>query len=76
MTRANPEGNFLGSNCTNNTAWNIFQLTYENMGNARIVITGHSPCGSLGMCGERSTNRSHDSQTNDPTGKVSGQLSR
>ncbi len=57
VSTSNPEGIFLESDYTNNTAWTSFNLNYDSKGNAKIVITGNSPCVGAGMCGERSTNR-------------------
>jgi Lysyl oxidase len=42
---------------TNNTAWVRFKLYADSKGNRKVVVTGHSPCDSPGLCGERSTNR-------------------
>jgi hypothetical protein len=48
---------FVESDYTNNTAWVKFRLYQDSKGNRKIEVTGHSPCESPGMCGERSTNR-------------------
>jgi hypothetical protein len=48
---------FTESDYTNNTAWVKFRLYKDSKGNRKIEVTGHSPCESPGMCGERSTNR-------------------
>ena len=48
---------FLESDYSNNTAWVRFRLYRDSSGNRKIEVTGHSPCGSPGLCGERSTNR-------------------
>jgi hypothetical protein len=57
VSTANPEGNFLETDTTNNTAWTSFQLTRDSKGNPKIAEIAHSPCDSPGMCGEQSTNR-------------------
>jgi hypothetical protein len=48
---------FTESDYTNNTAWVKFRLYKDSKGNRKVEVTGHSPCESPGMCGERSTNR-------------------
>jgi hypothetical protein len=48
---------FEESDYTNNTAWVKFRLYTDSNGNRKIEVTGHSPCDSPGLCGERSTNR-------------------
>lgn len=57
VSTANYAGRFVESDSTNNTAWVRFRLYTESNGNRKIEVTGHSPCESPGMCGERSTNR-------------------
>jgi hypothetical protein len=48
---------FTESDYTNNTAWVRFRLYKDSKGNRKVEVTGHSPCESPGMCGERATNR-------------------
>jgi lysyl oxidase len=56
VSTANPEGFFLEENTKNDAAWVSFELLRDGSGNAKIEITGHSPCtGSL--CGEDFPNR-------------------
>ncbi|HEY0736772.1 MAG TPA: lysyl oxidase family protein [Herpetosiphonaceae bacterium] len=57
VSTTNPLGTFVETDLTNNTAWTSFDLSYDNTGNAKIAITGRSPCESPGLCGERSANR-------------------
>lgn len=57
VSTANHAGIFLESDSTNNTAWVKFRLYQDSKGNRKVEVTGHSPCDSPGMCGERSTNR-------------------
>jgi hypothetical protein len=48
---ANPDGNFLETSTTNNSAWTSFRLSRDSNGNAKVAEISHSPCtGSL--CGE------------------------
>ena len=55
VTTANPDGNFLETTPSNNTAWTSFRLT-RGSGNAKITEISHSPC-TGGLCGEQSPNR-------------------
>ena len=57
VSTSNHAGIFAESDLTNNTAWVRFSLTSDSNGNRKVTVTGHSPCTSPGMCGERSTNR-------------------
>jgi hypothetical protein len=57
VSTANYAQVFTESDYTNNTAWVKFRLYQGSKGNRKIEVTGHSPCDSPGMCGERSTNR-------------------
>jgi Lysyl oxidase len=57
VSTANYAGRFLESDYTNNTAWVKFRLYQDSKGNRKVEVTGHSPCDSPGLCGERSTNR-------------------
>ncbi len=57
VSTANHAGIFQETDKTNNTAWVKFSLTSDSNGNRKVTVTDHSPCGSPGMCGERSTNR-------------------
>ena len=54
---ANPNGVFMETDTTNNSAWVSFRLTRDSQGNAQITEIAHSPCSSPGMCGEQATNR-------------------
>jgi hypothetical protein len=57
VSTANYARRFLESDYTNNTAWVRFRLYQDSQGNRKVEVTGHSPCDSPGLCGERSTNR-------------------
>ena len=57
VSTSNPDGNFLEADSTNNTAWVSFSLTRPTAGNAKLRVTGHSPCESRGLCGEDMNNR-------------------
>lgn len=57
VSTSNPDGNFVESDTTNNTAWVQFRLSRPNKGNAQLAVVGHSPCDSPGLCGEQKTNR-------------------
>jgi Lysyl oxidase len=57
VSTANPAGNFLETDTTNNTAWTSFRLTRDSKGNPKIAVISHSPCDSPGMCGQQATNR-------------------
>ena len=57
VSTANPDGNFLEQDLTNNTAWVSFRLTRDSNGNPKITEIAHSPCDAPGMCGEQATNR-------------------
>ena len=57
VSTSNPDGNFIEADYTNNTAWVSFTVQRPNGGNSKIVLTGHSPCGSPGLCGEQINNR-------------------
>lgn len=54
---SNPNGAFLESDRTNNTAWVRFALTGAGTGNRKVTQLEHSPCDSPGLCGEVSANR-------------------
>lgn len=56
VTRANPDGNFLETTTSNNSAWTSFRLSRDSNGNAKISEIDHSPC-SGGLCGEQIPNR-------------------
>jgi hypothetical protein len=56
VSTSNPEGFFLEENTKNDVAWVSFNLLRDSSGNAKIEITGHSPC-SGGLCGEDFPNR-------------------
>jgi Lysyl oxidase len=53
---ANPQGNFIETDKTNNTAWTSFKLTRDSNGNAKIAEISHSPCSGW-QCGEDLQNR-------------------
>ncbi len=57
VSTTNPDGLYLESNGSNNSAWVKFTLSMDSNGNRKITVTGHSPCDSPGMCGEVSANR-------------------
>ncbi len=57
VSTSNPDGNFWESDLTNNTAWTSFRIARDIHGNAKLHVTGHSPCDSPGLCGEQGTNR-------------------
>ena len=57
VSTSNHQGVFVESDYTNNTAWVKFRLYQDSKGNKKIEVTGHSPCESPGMCGERATTR-------------------
>ena len=57
VSTANPDEIFLEKDGANNTAWASFLLSRDSRGNAKIEVTGHSPCPSPGLCGEQSVNR-------------------
>jgi hypothetical protein len=53
---ANPQGNFIETDKTNNTAWTSFRLTRDSNGKAKIAEISHSPCSGW-QCGENLQNR-------------------
>jgi len=57
----NPDGAFIEVDDTNNIAWTEFELTRHttgnSQGNAKIEITGNSPCDTPTLCGETTLNR-------------------
>jgi hypothetical protein len=57
VSTANADAVFKELNYTNNTAWVKFALRTGSKGNRKVVILGHSPCDSPGLCGENTTNR-------------------
>jgi hypothetical protein len=57
VSTANYAKVFTELDYTNNTAWVRFRLYKDSKGNRKIAVTGHSPCDSPGLCGDRSTNR-------------------
>ncbi len=57
VTTSNPDGNYVESDLTNNSAWVKFTLSADSNGNRKVTVTGHSTCDSPGMCGEVSANR-------------------
>ena len=56
LSTANPDGDYLESDYTNNSAWVSFRLQ-RGSGNAKIIEIDHSPCSGPAMCGEQSLNR-------------------
>ena len=56
VTKANPEGNFLVTNTSNNSAWTSFRLGRDSSGNAKIAEIARSAC-SGALCGEQLPNR-------------------
>ena len=56
VSTANPEGNFIETTTSNNTAWTSFRLTRDSMGNAKVTEISHSPCSGW-QCGEDIQNR-------------------
>lgn len=57
ISTANPDGQFLEQNLSNNTAWVTFELSRDSSGNPKIDVVDHSPCESPGLCGEQAPNR-------------------
>jgi hypothetical protein len=55
-SKENPTRFFIEEDYSNNKAWVSFDLVRDSNGNAKIKITGHSPC-SGGLCGEDFPNR-------------------
>ena len=53
---ANPDGNFIETTTSNNSAWTSFRLTRDSKGNAKIAEISHSPCSGW-QCGENLQNR-------------------
>jgi hypothetical protein len=56
VSTSNPDGNFLETTTTNNTAWTSFRVTRDSQGNAKVTEISHSPC-SGALCGEDIPNR-------------------
>jgi hypothetical protein len=56
VSTANPEGTFIETTTTNNTAWTSFRLSRDSNGNAKIAEISHSPCSGW-QCGESLQNR-------------------
>jgi len=58
VSTVNPLCTFLEADCTNNTAWQGFDLSRTGNGNSSIVVTAgdHNPC-SNGLCGDNAPNR-------------------
>jgi hypothetical protein len=54
ISTANPEGRLLERTADNNAAWVSFELVRENGTAPRLVLVGHSPCDTDGMCGAQS----------------------
>jgi hypothetical protein len=57
QSTANPDGVFMESDLTNNSAWTSFSLTRDSKGNTKITEISNSPCDTPGMCGAQSVNR-------------------
>lgn len=56
VSTANPDGNFLETTTSNNTAWTSFRLTRSSQGNPKVTEIAHSPCSGT-LCGEGIPNR-------------------
>jgi hypothetical protein len=56
VSTANPDGIFVEKDYSNNAAWVSFDLARDSNGNAKIKITGNSPC-DAGLCGDNTANR-------------------
>jgi hypothetical protein len=54
---ANPDGNFIETTTTNNTAWTSIRITRDSKGNAKVAEVSHSPCSTASLCGEDLPNR-------------------
>jgi hypothetical protein len=54
ISTANPAGRLLERPADNNTAWVSFELVREPGSAPRLVLIGHSPCDTDGMCGAQS----------------------
>jgi hypothetical protein len=50
VTTSNPDGNFLETDYSNNTAWASFRLKRDSKGNPKVEPVGHSPCAGT-LCG-------------------------
>ena len=57
VSRANPDQVFIEQDLNNNTAWVAFKLTRDSNGNPKVKVIGHSPCQTVGLCGENAPNR-------------------
>jgi hypothetical protein len=57
VSTANPDGNFLETDTTNNQAWTSFRVTRDSKGNAKVAEVAHSQCTGATMCGEDLPNR-------------------
>jgi hypothetical protein len=56
LSTANPDGDYVESDYTNNSAWVSFRLQ-RGGGNPKLTEIDHSTCSSPGMCGEQALNR-------------------
>jgi hypothetical protein len=56
VSTSNPDGNFLETTTSNNTAWTSFRLSRDSKGNAKVAEVAHSPCSGT-LCGEDIPNR-------------------
>jgi hypothetical protein len=56
VSTSNPDGNFLETTTSNNTAWTSFRLSRDSKGNAKVAEVAHSPCSGT-LCGEDLPNR-------------------
>ena len=56
ISTSNPDGAFLETTLTNNTAWTSFRLSRDSKGNAKIAEVSHSAC-SWTLCGVDLPNR-------------------
>ena len=57
VSTVNPDDVFIEETNSNNTAWTSFLLTRQSNGNAKIEVTGHSPCAVPALCGIGVPNR-------------------
>lgn len=57
VSTANPDGVFIESDYSNNTAWVGFDLKRDSNGNPKIEIISRSACDSPSLCGEGAPNR-------------------
>ena len=56
VSTSNPDGAFLETDTSNNTAWTSFKLTRDSKGNAKITEVASAPCTET-LCGVQVPNR-------------------